>query len=1531
MKKTDELIIDQALEEQLKRCSQEYYNSFLQIKNRRESDFSTISSKEGTFDTHGPSHILRIQKKLSQLLDKSGIEHLNSLELYALLCSICLHDISMGYARIRKNHPNESAEIIENSSEYKWIDNDIKYIIGDIIRSHGINDFEQFLYEKYPTGYSKYINNERINIGVIMALLRIGDLLDWAYDRAPYTVREGNPVIGESFYFWYMHEPIENIVPNKKEKKIVITGRNFGIFACRILNKQIEMLNAELNSNRQQLAKIDVDYDSFSFDYDTQKKINEILQPRKSEQIFRPFISYSKDEYLKLQGRDKDEEELIRLILKAREEKTVPILTAESGDGKTSLLKARIIQDFSEMGFETVLFEDVSDALKYFDKLDLQKDIKSEGHDIKWHTKRHLIIIDQMERNFTDDKKVELCSFLKKVKNYISEENYHSRIIYFVISVPDRSVNQLGQTLSKNEIETRIFFLKKVDIKTVITSILKLENIDFDEEIISDITNQLLSTNTADITSVHILFQRLLETNRELLTNKSLILDHYDSISNMIEYLVKTYFENKFSVLSTSDKALLKRTCNYDGNGTHRVHAKEGEKEYLLGLANKNFIRLYNNNSMYEFVHDILAKKFYEDILGDYEKELGLLTEKVHTDSLDGESLLAIQKVRDEIVVNELEDSDIANLIFAYMMNKLLIDETDYWMQNYIRPEDIIIKLIKRIEKSINISGMTFINMSTITRKFNILFSYATKRHDLDKMMMQLRKISENSSSYRRRCIASIILDRSGYSFEEEDVEIPVCFSQMYHQVLIEPSCESIFIEIYCYLLHYDLIDDLIKNKKISRRHFVQILKFFSDFNKKASFFTYEYNGDMINHKKYEIIVSLIVPKIVEELRTADGNSTMDLRHGNVVVYNKKATYLRDGIRTDIHTTLNDETLLKFVYKENIDILFLARERHDPILFLKEKELESHGFFSITDVTNIVRYYKILCSNQDYLNKFQNSQTFYVPPAEKGEYAWLIAKSELEKVFQDKEQINLCTDIPECTVAHNNFKLLLLHRMLCYLNYLNLKKYNNEQFERASIILMQTEDLLKGTDLYDNFYIEFEGKNLNQKFDPIGISGITQSSNVAIKFDLITKQEKRQIKSFYIKKEIEFCENGIPAISIGIGSKTEPILDKYRDSFSFQIMWDDKVNLVSQAVDAWEYELNKILVVLEGNPFITDIFVFGNIKRCKKTVQILNKYCKNSIYSKESFNDLEDIKDFNENISMQYFRKSNLKMLEGITLHIMHWENDVSSRDLDLQLSNFFLRSCNTVIEPEIHAGMDDITTNKVDEICKEYLLSINAYKDGGINSIQVESIDDAYKAMLASLICYGNKQIDSAGKDILDIRGFALAINDIYKKGYTLSYRRADIDQYYEKQWKDEKGIIKKVADSVEIFSINQIDLVAEKLNCTIKQRRGNRKLAISFYNPDDDLISKLKTPSLLNCFLLPRYEEDCYLDVIFVWRTNECVLGLPMSLEASIRWIAEVLVPKLNEPIKLGAYTYFGASMHCYNNFIMKQMIANIILDKK
>ena len=1524
MEENSELFYEQLLENKLQESNQNYYNSYIAIKSRRESDYSTISNQDGTFDTHGFTHMQQILKKLGQFLDCDGIKELNELEIYALLCAISLHDISMGYFHIRNEHPKKSAEIIEKTDHYQWINNDIKYIIGDIIRSHGETDFEANLYAKYSNGFSHYIDGKRINVGALMALLRIGDLLDWANDRAPITVREGIPVVGESFYYWYSHEPIKSILPNKKERKIIISGGGFSKYSCRVLKRELDMLNSELASNKKQLASINLFYDNFTFDIDTNNRVNEALQTTKSEAAFRPFISYDEQEYLKLQGRDKDEEQLIRITLKAREEHSIPILTAASGEGKTSLLKARILQDFKDMGFSSILFDDVSECIDYFN----QTFEENREESTSLSTSRYLIIIDQMERNFVESKKEDLEKFFKYLKKYVSEETYHKRVIYFIIAVPDWALNTLGQKLSSYSIETRNMFLSQVDIQTVVTSILKAEHIRCDKEIVNEILDQLRTSKKSDITNVHILFSMILKTCSELLTDKDLIIQNYTSISSMIEDMIEQFFSDKFSCLTALDKAILKRACNYSGNGTHRVHFIPSEKERLQYLVENHFVREYSGDKTYEFVHDILAKKFYDDILGDYEKEISRLLEKIHSDSLDRETLISIQRNREEISHNDLLDSDITNLIFAYTMNKSSINEADFWMSFYTKPDSIINCLMQRIERSVNISGMTFISMPLLSRKISLLLERARSAEDNQCMLQQLRFLSKDASSYRRQCISTYILDQLGDSVSTDSVELPVSFTQIYHQVLIEPEYDYLFKELYCYLVHYNLVDSIIKERKLSFRHYSSIMQIFSSLDKKSVFYTYEIDDATINKIKYDKIILLIMPRIVLDSKTIQNENTFILRKSDVTVVNKKATYLLNGIRTTLHSSINSETLLTFVYQAEVNMLFYTNEHQKPLLYLKEETSDSHVFFSKTDIIRIIRYYKLVLSNYEYFESFESSSPITIPDSTFRQYAWIIAKGSFDSMYggepqrvENDETINHITTNP---------KLAVLFRLLCYVNYSSIKFGSDMRFEDAHIILLQTDELIKGTDLYDNFYVEYHGNNREEVFDPIKVSGVNHTKENYIAFNLLACKADRVVKVINIKKEIEFCNNASPAIAVGIGAKTDTQIGKYKDSFSFKLMWDDKVNLVSQALDAWEYELNKILVVLNANPFITDIFIFGNVVHCKKTMQILLKYCKHSssLSTDLPYSDLDSKID---DISMQYFKENDFSKLGNITLHIMHYENDIEESIVETKISEFFLTHYTQVLNLALSHQEENMSTQHVKDICEQYLRSINAYSENGTRSICVQSINDAYKAMLASLICFGKQQIDSAGKEVLDIRGFSLIISNIKDNGYSLSYRRSEIDEYYKAQWQNEQGVIKKIADSTEIFNVNQINIIKDELESTIRKSLGNRKLAISFYKPDEESISKFKMPSLLNCFLLPRYDNsECYLDAIFIWRTNECVLGLPMSLEASIRWVVETLLPKVEVPVKLGDYIYFGANMHCSDNFIMRQMIINIIQSK-
>lgn len=1535
--KNEEKKSEHLLEDTLENKNARYYEKFLTIKDNRAPDFATISTPEGDLDAHGFSHLERIQAKLGELLGEAGLEQLNAAELYVLLCAIYCHDTGMSYTNIRSQHAFISAKIVEKKQKDDWINDAIKKVVADVIRAHGMNgrEYEEYLYREYPSGTFEFMDEERedtqeIKVGVLMALLRIGDIMDWACDRAPEDIREMIPIVGESFYYWYRHGIIKKIFLNEKKKTIYISGKEFGKFACTILESQLKMFNRELDSNKKHLHEIGVKYECFEFSDETLEKKKNAMQLEEDKEPFHPFISYDKDEYLKLHGREREEEELLKSILRARKGKSLSVLTAESGDGKTSLLKARIIEDFKEMGFTTTYFNDITEAKKYIDReFDFSKEAvekmseKEKGHfqdSEEFRTRRYLIIVDQIELNFV--KEDELKNFLKQVHALINEEYLRTRVVHFVFSVSGRYVYQFGQVLSTFMIEPRFYFLKKVDIKSVVISILEQGGIEHDYNIIGEIVHNLSILRSDDITSVHILFYKLLKVNKKLLNNENEIREKYKTVEHMIKTLLEEYFRDKFAQLTEEDKVLLKNACNRDGNGTCRTEIKDENIKRLEALQNSNFIRLDTGNRTYEFVHDILAKKFCESELDEEDKKINELLNEIGRGNLDQESLLEIQKCRDRIAKSNLKDSDIANLIFVSMMEKGFQDETEYWMEKYVNAECVIEHLIKRIEKSIRQSKMEYVKMPSVKKRINYLFECAENRGDKEKILEKIRKLSENSKNYCIKCVALSILEN--FEIKKEDVkgELPVALTLFYHKVLVEPRYSDLYKEVYCYLLHYKAVDEIIDEKRMPEKYFQHILNIFSDLDKKAQFYSYEFNEDQIEADKFEIIVALIIPQILEKL---DDKNSLELQRLEISNNQKRFSYKKNGDYKALGTRMNTEKLMKFCYGQEVAVL-LQKEKGDvPVAFLKKEIVDSHPIFTKEDVTTVVRKYKISFANLDRNKDFVNDIPMEKYNPNEQSRPWAIAKEELDIFFKDFD--NLKDVNKNVSYAKYGLKLSKLNTALFYLNWLNSHLNTDLKFKYGSIMLLQTDEKLKGTNLYDVFYIELraENKAKTEKFDPYHISGAPFLKKTAIDFHLITGEEELPVIKYKVRNEVEFYENGSPAIAVGIGTSTERVLKEYTDSFSFMIMWDDKMNRVSQAIDAWEYELLKVLVVIKENKFINDLFVFGDILKCKKTVQILLRYCNKARGDlPKSWKDVS----VEETIDTLYFQVEDLKRLKKINLIIVP-----SDKKEDI-ISDYFLKNFNTITKLTIIDAQDTINLAQIENRCRDYLKALKCNIQDS-HSLQVNTIDAAYRAMLAALICFGNKQVDSAGKDILDMRGFSLTITGVEKEGYKLSYRRSDIDEYYETQWKDDRGQIKQIADTTDIFSVNQIELVIEKLIEIINQKEkvGNRKLMVIFYDPNNKSIEKFTMPSLLCCFLFPRYEgenrEECFLDVIFIWRTNECVLGLPLSLEASIRWIAEKIHSKLKDKIKVGNYTYFGGSMHCSNNFIMQKMINDIIED--
>ena len=217
------------------------------------------------------------------------------------------------------------------------------------------------------------------------------------------------------------------------------------------------------------------------------------------------------------------------------------------------------------------------------------------------------------------------------------------------------------------------------------------------------------------------------------------------------------------------------------------------------------------------------------------------------------------------------------------------------------------------------------------------------------------------------------------------------------------------------------------------------------------------------------------MPRIVLDSKTIQNENTFILRKSDVTVVNKKATYLLNGIRTTLHSSINSETLLTFVYQAEVNMLFYTNEHQKPLLYLKEETSDSHAFFSKTDIIRIIRYYKLVLSNYEYFESFESSSPITIPDSTFRQYAWIIAKGSFDSMYggepqrvENDETINHITTNP---------KLAVLFRLLCYVNYSSIKFGSDMRFEDAHIILLQTDELIKGTDLYDNFYVEYHGNN----------------------------------------------------------------------------------------------------------------------------------------------------------------------------------------------------------------------------------------------------------------------------------------------------------------------------------------------------------------------------------------------------------------------------------------------------------------------
>jgi|GEM_PF-4739738 len=163
-----------------------------------------------SFTPHGLSHVTAVEQNYDWLLADSDVEQFKDTEIFLLLVATLLHDITMiptkpGLERIsRANHTSSAGDFLLRARAELGIDTREADAIGDVIRAHGVDNFEAIRQEVA-------IGNELIDIRKLGACLCMGDITHADSSRAPEVVLKRLDLDEESRFHWRRHMQISGI------------------------------------------------------------------------------------------------------------------------------------------------------------------------------------------------------------------------------------------------------------------------------------------------------------------------------------------------------------------------------------------------------------------------------------------------------------------------------------------------------------------------------------------------------------------------------------------------------------------------------------------------------------------------------------------------------------------------------------------------------------------------------------------------------------------------------------------------------------------------------------------------------------------------------------------------------------------------------------------------------------------------------------------------------------------------------------------------------------------------------------------------------------------------------------------------------------------------------------------------------------------------------------------------------------------------------------------------------------------------
>ncbi len=643
------------------------------------------------------------------------------------------------------------------------------------------------------------------------------------------------------------------------------------------------------------------------------------------------------------------------------------------------------------------------------------------------------------------------------------------------------------------------------------------------------------------------------------------------------------------------------------------------------------------------------------------------------------------------------------------------------------------------------------------------------------------------------------------------------------------------------------------------------------------------------------------------------------------------STFIDYGIM--IHQT-GDEFNILFPYSDVVDIINIVKQARDKI--------KVHDFNDVHGI-NLSMAVGIKCIENELLD--------FIDARNSAEKIYNNSKKRNSSKQRDSIRIN---GIRNLSYGPMDLRLAWT-RLICNLDHTisgnvfleYIKKYSENICELKEF-KKEIDDILDWINPeWNTNNIRFTSKNIlldtTEKFSKLELClAITQGllKNVYLLKNRIVFKSKNNNLGVYVDEEIVFeCVN-----DFSVEDFEGNCIDYYRNNYNkkckrillIQAGYDDipipedvfyKVIRVDTRPttggglpDFWAATLCELITIMKDNPIVSDILIFGKLQYTQNIIELLdsitewesNKKYNFKYISQKTFKSIEDIREFKDKFRERIFKCND-----------------------DKELFSKVYQIYNSEIAEEIN---DNVEKN----ISKRRILERNlSYKEIALDicdGCRVKTIADAYPIVL-EILRQQKKQVqynikDQAGRELLELMDFKIVLsnpNSDDLPDYYI-YDKQLLQEYYNKIFGEKNSLFRK-----KLVEERQLEALIKHVVQAIKGKNNyaTRRAVLVVPNviEDDENLSPL---GLISIWLAPRFvDEGVVVDFSYNWRTVEAVVGLPLSMYASVKFAEEItkLIKDKAElydySISMGSVSYIAHSLHMFLETESMDIVRGIIND--